>query len=192
MKRALMVCTTASMIGNFNLPNLKLLQQQGSQVDVACNFKTGSNWADRDSDELKQYLKNNKIRFYQIDFARSPFKLFDNLNAYNELKSIITKNNYTYVHCHTPVGSVITRLITAKLHIPVIYTAHGFHFFKGAPLKNWLLYYPVEKWLSRYTDILITINDEDFKIAKNKMNAKKTIEIPGAGVVTSKFYKNKS
>ena len=187
-----MVCTTASMIGNFNLPNLKLLQQQGYRVDVACNFENGSNWAKRDSDDLKQYLANNKIKFYQIDFARSPFDLLSNINAYNELKKIVNKNNYTFVHCQTPVGAVIARLITSKLHVPVIYTAHGFHFFKGAPIKNWLFYYPVEKWLSKYTDILITINDEDFKLAKKKMKASKTIEIPGAGVATSRFRKNES
>ena len=62
---------------------------------------------------------------------------------------------------------VLARLAAKSLGIsPVIYTAHGFHFYKGAPIINWLLYYPVEKWLSRYTDALITINQEDYHRAK--------------------------
>lgn len=191
-KKVLMVCTTASMIGNFNLPNIELLQGQGYQVEVACNFKNGSNWADEDSVKLKDCLKGKGVKCYQIDFARSPFNLSENINAYKELEKIITDNEYSFIHCQTPVGAVITRLITSKLDIPVVYTAHGFHFFKGAPLKNWVFYYPVEKWLSKYTDVLITINDEDFKLAKKKMKASKTYEIPGAGVITEKFHNNKT
>lgn len=189
-KKALMVCTTASMIGNFNLPNIKLLQDQGYKVEVACNFKNGSNWIDEDSVKLKDYLKDEGVKCYQIDFARSPFNLSENINAYKELEKTIKDSEYSFVHCQTPVGAVITRLITSKLKIPVIYTAHGFHFFKGAPLKNWVFYYPVEKLLSKHTDILITINDEDFKLAKKKMEASKTYEIPGAGVITERFHNN--
>lgn len=189
-KKVLMVCTTASMIGNFNLPNIELLKNLNYQVEVACNFKNGSNWTNEDSEKLKDHLKSQGVKCYQIDFARSPFNLSDNTNAYKELKRIIKDGKYSFVHCQTPVGAVITRLITSKLNVPVIYTAHGFHFFKGAPLKNWVFYYPVEKLLSKYTDILITINDEDFKLAKKKMKASKTYEIPGAGVITERFHSN--
>lgn len=34
---------------------------------------------------------------------------------------------------------------------------------------NWLVYYPVEKMLSRWTDVLITINHEDYKLAKRNL-----------------------
>lgn len=189
-RKVLMVCTTASMIGNFNLPNIDLLQDQSFDVEVACNFKNGSNWTSEDSNKLKTYLIGKGVKCYQIDFARSPFNLSNNINAYASLKKLIKNNDYYFIHCQTPVGALITRLITPEYHVPVIYTAHGFHFFKGAPKKNWLFYYPVEKWLSKYTDILITINDEDFALAKEKMHAGKTYEIPGAGVITSKFQRN--
>lgn len=191
-KKVLMVCTTASMIGNFNLPNIALLQEKGFDVEVACNFKNGSNWTNEDSGKLKIYLTNKGVKYYQIEFARSPYNLFNNVNAYKSLNRIIRNNDYFFVHCQTPVGAVITRLVTSRIDVPVIYTAHGFHFFKGAPKKNWLFYYPVEKWLSKYVDILITINDEDFALAREKMNADKVCEIPGAGVVTSKFHKNEA
>ena len=191
-KKVLMVCTTASMIGNFNLPNIELLKSLSYQVEVACNFKNGSNWANEESEKLKKHLRSQGVRCYQIDFARSPFNLSENINAYKELEKIIKDGKYSFVHCQTPVGAVITRLITSKLNVPVIYTAHGFHFFKGAPLKNWLFYYPVEKLLSKYTDVLITINDEDFKLAKKKMKASKIYEIPGAGVITERFHNNET
>jgi glycosyltransferase involved in cell wall biosynthesis len=69
----------------------------------------------------------------------------------------------------------------------VFYTAHGFHFHKGAPLKNWLIYYPLEKWLSKYTDALITINKEDYERAKHKFEARRVEYIPGVGLDIDKF-----
>ncbi|MED3662283.1 glycosyltransferase [Ureibacillus terrenus] len=71
--------------------------------------------------------------------------------------------------------------------VKVFYTAHGFHFYKGAPIQNWLIYYPIEKWLSKYTDCLITINNEDYKIAKEKFKSKHVEMVNGVGIDTSKF-----
>ena len=106
---------------------------------------------------------------YTIPIARSPFSL-RNFKAYKELKKILLKNNYEILHCHTPMGGVIGRLAAKNLwitgKIKVIYTAHGFHFYRSSPLINWLLYYPMEKWLSNYTDIIVTINEEDYEKAK--------------------------
>ena len=86
-------------------------------------------------------------------------------------------NSYDIIHCHTPVGGVLTRLAARSYRekgTKVIYTAHGFHFYKGAPLLNWIIYYPIEKYLAKYTDTLITINQEDYQLAKNKFNKKAT------------------
>ena len=113
------------------------------------------------------------------------------MKAYFALKKLIEENDFDIIHCHTPVGGVLTRLaardVRAKGHTKVIYTAHGFHFYKGAPLLNWLVYYPIEKDLSRYTDVLITINKEDYAIAKNKMHAKRTEYVPGVGIDIGKI-----
>ena len=68
-----------------------------------------------------------------------------------------------------------------------IYTAHGFHFFKGAPKINWLLFYPIEKLCSYWTDILITINREDYQRAKKSFHAKKIEYVPGVGIDLKKF-----
>lgn len=106
---------------------------------------------------------------YSISIARSPFSL-KNLRALKDLKKLLSENHYDILHCHTPMGGVIGRLAAKKLwkehKIKVIYTAHGFHFYRGAPLLNWLLYYPMEKWLAACTDVIVTINEEDYEKAK--------------------------
>ena len=191
LMKVLMVCTTASMIGNFNMSNISILKKHGYEVHVACNFVKGSNWSEKRSYELKDKLVNElNVKCYQVDFARSPLKMSENIKAYVELSKIINNDNYDFIHCQTPMGAAITRMIIMKKQVKVVYTAHGFHFFKGAPLKNWLLFYPVEKWLSKYTDVLITINDEDFRIASRKFKAGRVVEIPGAGVEIGRFDYN--
>ena len=100
---------------------------------------------------------------------------------------MINENKYAFIHCHNPISGIISRLAAKKSNTKIIYTAHGFHFYKGAPVKNWILFYPIEKLCSLYTDVLITINKEDYKLAKNKFYARKIVYIPGIGIDISKF-----
>lgn len=126
--------------------------------------------------------------YFDIPFERSPLKP-GNVRAYRELKKVIYEGNYDIIHCHTPVGAMLARLAARKARkkgTKVIYTAHGFHFFKGAPLLNWLVYYPVERFLARWTDVLITINREDYAHAQ-KFRAKAVTYIPGVGIDIDKF-----
>lgn len=190
--KILMVATTASMIGEFNLENIKILQNLGFEVEVACNFEKGSSWSVAESQKLKGYLEDKGCTCYHIDIARSPTKVVDNYKAYTQLTRIVANDQITLLHCHTPMGGALTRLVAKKFDIPVIYTAHGFHFYKGAPLKNWLLFYPVEKYLSRFTDTLITINSQDYKLATEKMKANIVKKIPGVGVDLNKFKFNEN
>jgi len=173
--KILFTATVDSHIKHFHLPYLKWFKEQGFEVHVASRGESKIPFAD---------VK------YEIPFERSPFK-FSNIKAYKQLKEIIEKNDYLLIHCHTPVGGVLTRLAARKARksgTKVIYTAHGFHFYKGAPLKNWLIYYPIEKWLARYTDCLITINEEDYALAKNeKFKAGRIEKVNGVGVDLSKF-----
>lgn len=125
---------------------------------------------------------------FTVPFTRSPFKL-SNVQAYKQLKKIVDRENYDIIHTHTPMGSVVTRLAARDARrrgTRVIYTAHGFHFFTGAPLLNWMIYYPVEKWMARYTDTLITINNEDYERAKRQFKTD-VQHVPGVGVDESKF-----
>lgn len=127
---------------------------------------------------------------FPINIQRSPFAK-RNMAAYKELKTIINHNDYEIIHCHTPMGGVLGRLAARKARkngTKVIYTAHGFHFCKGAPLLNWFLYYPIEKILARHTDCLITINQEDFDLAvKRRFRARRIERVHGVGVDTEQF-----
>ncbi len=179
--RILFVSTVSSHIGQFHMPFIRRLKELGCTVDAA--FKDNSN--------EKGGLDFEGIdNIYQIPFSRSPYSL-DNIKAYKELKKLIKKNKYDAVHCHTPMGAVVARLAAKgfrKNGLKVIYTAHGFHFFKGASKFNWLFFYPVEKFLSKYTDCLITINKEDYAAAnQNGFKAKRIVYVPGVGVDLKSF-----
>ena len=178
MKKVLFTATVDSHILHFHIPYLKLFKENGYEVHVATN-----------GDEKIPYCDVK----HKISFERSPYKL-NNLKAVKELKKIIDKEQFEIIHCHTPMGSVVTRIAAMKARkngTRVIYTAHGFHFYKGAPILNWCLFYPIEKWLSAYTDTLITINKEDYELAKRKFKKCKDIQyVPGVGIDENKFNVN--
>lgn len=187
MKKVLIVATVPSMIGQFNMSNIKILQNMQYKVEVACNFKDKTVWDERRISELKEILNLKRVQFYQIDFIRNAFDIPRHFKAYKQLKKLVHRKKYEIIHCHTPIAAMIARIVAHQEKIKIIYTAHGFHFFKGAPIKNWFLYYPVEKFLSQWTDCLITINKEDYHRAKRKFYAKRTEYIPGVGVNTKNF-----
>ena len=175
--KILYVSTVSNTINAFLIPHIKFLIEKGHQVDVACFI----------NQKLRDELLDLNVNVHNIPFSRKPYSL-SNLKAYKILKRVIKDERYEVIHSHTPIASFISRLITRKsLSIKRIYTAHGFHFYKGAPILNWLLYYPIEKYLSKYTDVLITINQEDYKIASKKMYAKKNILMHGVGINLDKF-----
>lgn len=175
MEKILFVATIDQHIRHFHYPFLEWFKNNGYEVHTASNGVENLLHVDR---------KHN------ISFERSPFNL-NNIKAYKQLKALIEDNDYRLVHCHTPMGGVIARLASIssrKKGLKVIYTAHGFHFYKGASKKNWLIYYPVEKLLSRFTDVLITINEEDYKLAnKKKFKAHKVEIVHGVGIDLKKF-----
>lgn len=186
MKRVLMLASVASMIDQFNMPNIALLQKLGYEVDVACNFIEGNTCSDERVAELKQKLQDMHVRCYQIDFARNIKHLGQNMKALWQVEGLMKQNTYEFCHCHSPIGGVVARIAGHRTKTKVIYTAHGFHFYQGAPVMNWLMYYPVEKMLSRWTDVLITINHEDYKLAKKKFKMKKLSYVPGIGIDTQR------
>lgn len=165
-------------IAKFHLPYLKWFKEQGWETWVAAN---------------NDYQEDNCSipscdHFINIDFARSPFSK-QTIVAYHQLKDLFNREKFSLVHTHTPVGSVLTRLAakeSRKSGTKIVYTAHGFHFYKGAPLFNWILWYPVEKLMTRYTDALITINREDYESAKRFSHCP-VFYVPGVGIDLEKF-----
>lgn len=179
--KILFVSNVRSHIGQFHTNFINLLKENGHTIDVSCF----DNSADKDGFDFKSI---NKFNF--IPLQRSPYKK-ENIKAIKQLKELIIKEDYDIIHCHTPMGAVAARVAAkqAKSRAKVIYTAHGFHFFKGAPKTNWLFFYPVEKMLAHYTDTLININQEDYNLATTKKFKVRDqiIKVNGVGVDLSKF-----
>jgi len=174
--KILYVTTISNTINAFLLPHIKMLVQEGHQVDVACNIVR----------PISEELIKLGCKVFRTEFQRTPLSE-SNFVAYKKLKKLIIEEKYNLIHTHTPVASACVRLACRKMKdVKVVYTAHGFHFYKGAPLKNWLLYYPIESFLARYTDVLITINKEDYERAK-KFKAGKVEYVPGVGIDVKKF-----
>ncbi len=183
MKKVLILASVASMIDQFTMPNIHILIKKGFKVHVAANFEEGNTSSPERITEFKKELEALGVIFFQIEFSREITNVHSNFRAYRQIKKLMLQNDYSFVHCHSPIGGVCGRLAGRATGIKVIYTAHGFHFFKGAPIINWLLYYPVEHFLARYTDVLVTINKEDYAIAR-KFKAKKVKYVPGVGIDT--------
>ncbi|WP_270658903.1 glycosyltransferase family 4 protein [Paraclostridium bifermentans] len=187
MKKVLMLASVASMIDQFNMQNIAILQELGYSVDVAANFEQGSTSSNDRMEKFKNELKEKNISYFQIDFSRDITKVIQNIKAYKQVEKLLKDNKYEFIHCHSPIGGVCGRIASRITGTKVIYTAHGFHFYNGGPIINWMIYYPIEKICSYFTDVLITINNEDYKLANKKMKAKQVYYVPGVGVDTEKF-----
>ncbi len=190
MKKVLMNASVASMIYKFNMGNIEILENMGYQVDVACNFGKGNPISEEEVAKFKGILKEKNIKMYETDCPRNIFAIGRMVKAYRQLKMIIDNGKYDFIHTQSPIGGVVCRLAAKKVQkkeTKVIYTAHGFHFFKGASIFNWLIFYPIEKFLSRWTDTLITINHEDYGLAKRRFHCRNVEYIPGVGVDVNKF-----
>ncbi|MDO5558726.1 MAG: glycosyltransferase family 4 protein [Oscillospiraceae bacterium] len=184
MKKALVTASVWGFIGSFEKKDIQILKSMGCQVYCAANrFSDVEEFGD------KGQLDDMDIVKCQIDYSRFPFSR-KNFIAYKQIKQLLKENKFDIIHCHTPIAGILTRIAARKYRksgTKVIYTAHGFHFFGGSPKKNWLLYYPVEKLCSRFTDTLITINKEDYALARAEMKAEKICYVPGIGVDIEKF-----
>lgn len=177
MKKILYVTTIGTTINAFLVPHIEMLIKKGHKVDCAC-------FVDKDIDPR---LVNIGVEVFNIPFTRNPLD-FKNIKAYKELVKIQNENEYDMVHVHTPVASVYGRLLKIKFpKLKTIYTAHGFHFYKGVPKKKWFVFYNIEKFMSRFTDILITMNSEDYEVALNKFKAKEVFNVNGVGVEIDKY-----
>ena len=178
--KVMLICTTDNMIWQFLLPHIEDLKAYGAQVDCVCS-NTGF-WFN----ELKEKYGLNMI---EVPMERSPLKK-TNLKAYKTIKELQKKNNYNLIYCQQPVGGMMGRLIGKKFHIPVIYTAHGFFFFKGnSKIKN-LIFKTAERYMAKYTDALITMNDEDYNACKN-WKCKHVYKINGIGIDENKYDNSK-
>ena len=174
-KKILFVATVPIHFRYFHLPCFQMLQAHGYEVHTVCCEAEAFPFSDRQ---------------FALPMGRNPFDP-KNLKALRQLRAIIRAGDYDVVHGHTPVGGLLTRLAARgarKNGTRVFYTAHGFHFYKGASLLNWLIFFPIEWVLSFFTDTLITINREDYDRARRLLHARSTAYIHGVGCETEKYY----
>ncbi len=189
MKKALLVTRVSGFIPQHEINNVKILQEMGYEIHYATDLHNVVYGSDNSA------LRNTGIITHQIDFVQSPFSK-DVRKSYLQLKRLMLSEKFDLIHCHMPMSGVIARMAAEKVkkvsgrHIPVLYTAHGFHFFMGSPLRNWI-YYPVERFLARYTDRLILINREDYFRGKKFPIRGKAEYVPGIGVEVPQNAYNK-
>ena len=177
MSRVLYVATSDAHLKAFHVPYLEWLTSEGHIVDIVAERRKGLTF-----DCVRQA--------YWMSFPRK-VAAAQHWTSFRELRSIIEDGDYDVVHCHTPIPSALTRLASRRWRRrrggKVLYTAHGFHFYRGAPLKNWLMYYPIEWLLSAFTDAILTINHEDYGYANRWMRHKDSYLLPGIGVRQDRF-----
>ncbi|MPQ43061.1 glycosyltransferase family 4 protein [Clostridium tarantellae] len=181
MEKVLYITTVSSTINIFLTEHIKMLIKNGYEVHCASSIDK----------LLNEELKNNGVIHYEIPFVRNPLS-FNNVKAFIELIKINKRNRYNIIHVHTPIASIYGRILKIIYkNIKIIYTVHGYHFLKEGTKLGWLLYYPIEKIMAKFTDVTITINEDDFKITKDKLKPKQTYLVNGVGIDLN-IYKNLS
>jgi glycosyltransferase EpsD len=184
MKERILVTSTDVMMLQFLVPHIFYLLENGYDIEVACSNVEGH------IDELKDIF-GSKVKMHLVDLKRSPMEL-SNFRGLHQLKKIIKDGGFNIVWTNEPVMGIMTRLaarLSCGRKIKILYIAHGFHFYKGASKKNWLLFFPIEKVFSYFTDEIVTINNEDFEFAKKHFKTSKIVKFPGIGIKTQKFFK---
>lgn len=182
-KKILYITNISNGVSSFSVSAVRAAKKLGYEFYLAGNF-VGTSKKKLEHDE-----NDYGIKIYQIDLSRSPYSK-KNFKAYKQIIELIESESIDYIHCNTPVGGLLGRLAGEKCKVKrIIYQVHGFHFFAGAPKKNWCLYYPIEKWLAKKTDAIITINEEDFKRASSfrLRNNGQVYYVPGVGVDLGQF-----
>ena len=178
-KKILFVASIPNHIKAFHLPYLQWFKDNGCETHIATNGPLESPCIDK---------------FHIVNFSRSIYSK-DNFKAFFQLKKIVEREQYDLINCHTPIAGAITRMASYRARkngAKIVYTAHGFHFYDGAPFRNWLFFYPIERLLTRYTDALITINTEDYRRIKRIGSSRcKYFLINGIGVDSDKFFPKK-
>lgn len=182
MSKRILITSTDLMMIQFLVPHVINLADNGYEIEIACSNVGGK------IEQIKDRLKNTVKKIYVVKLARNPFTL-RNFKGYKEMKQIINNGDYDIIWTNEPVMGVVTRLaakLTRRRGAKVLYMVHGFHFFTGAPIINWMIFYPVEKVMAKYADIIVTVNHEDYECAKS-MNVKRVEYIHGIGINTDRL-----
>ena len=179
MKKVLYVTTVSRTINAFLIPHINMLLDNGYEVHCACSIDK----------PVDKELQRRGVKIFEVPFSRNPLGI-GNINAFIKLEELQRINDYDIVHVHTPIAAIYGRLLKLSFsNLRTIYTAHGYHFLKGGSKLGWFLYYPIEKIMAKFTDVIININSEDYEITKEKLKPKKCYLLNGVGLDLSKYKK---
>lgn len=184
MKKRILITATELNLVQFWVCHIENLIKSGYSVDIVCSHVGGK------LNELHEALSGfENLRITVVDLKRSPLSPH-NVRGFIQMKNYLKKNKYDFIITNEPVMGMVTRFASVSLRksgTKVIYFAHGFHFWKGAPILNWLLFFPMEKIASYFTDVIVTMNKEDYSLAKKNFSSASVKYIHGIGIDLSKF-----
>jgi glycosyltransferase involved in cell wall biosynthesis len=187
MKRVLMLSDTASLQDMNNRSNLNLLLALDCEIHVGCDFLSGNTTTPSRVLAFRNELTDAGILWHQIDFAASGNPLDIESHDASELEGIIQEYAFDLIHCLTPLTLIRAGKIAARYKIPVFFTSYGLPFFKGAAPVQWIRHYPVLKRATRYAEVMICSNQEDYETAEKKLSAKHTYRVPALGLDPYRF-----
>ena len=187
-KNVLFLATVPSMIVAFNMRNIKMLQDMGYTIHAACNYFENSAWTEEQLKEYKRTLADNHVVMHQIDFPRKPYHPIQLMRSYLQTRKLLQQINFVMLHNQSCVSGILGRVAGKKYKMKIIHTEHGFYYFKGSPLFNWI-FYPFDRLCSYFTDAIVTINKDDTAFAEKHMKAKTVAYIPGVGIDVD-YYQN--
>ena len=187
MKNILFLATVPSMVVAFNMRNIKMLQDMGYTIHVACNYFEKSAWTDEKLKEYRDVLEENNVVMHQIDFPRKPYNPFKLIKSYIQTRKLLKEVDFEMMHNQSCVSGILGRIAGRKHDMKILHTEHGFYYFKGGPLFNWI-FFPFDLLCSYFTDTIITINKDDTKFCEKYMKSKKKVYIPGVGIDIDYYF----
>lgn len=183
--KALIVSALAGFVRSFLMSDVAMLQDMGYEVHCAANAEHAG------ADDVVNFLESRGVIFHQVCFSSSRPASHESVIAFREMRKLAKCGDFKFVHCHTPIAGAICREAFRKQQregvVLVAYTTHGFYFHKKSGSKSWLLYRTAEDFLSRWSDVMITINREDYGNAL-RMHCPDIRYIPGVGVDIDRFH----
>nr|BCB22625.1 glycosyl transferase, group 1 [Erysipelothrix rhusiopathiae] len=178
-KTCLIVTTVGITIKTFLIPHIEYLKKNGFEVILASNF------SDSSAEELI-VIESANCELVNIEFSRNPLNISKHVQSNRQMSQLIKSRHFDKIFVHTPIASFITRKVARKSDCEVTYFAHGLQFYKGGSKLSWVIFEPMERLASKWTQNIITMNQEDYNYFQGlKRKKTKVIKIPGIGLSKS-------
>lgn len=166
-RKVLFTASTYSHIAHFHRPYLRAFSALGWTVDVACG-----------GEPIDLPEAHRIIPLPLQKSITSPA----NLRAVRLLRRELKMENYALISTHTSLAAFFTRLAAEGLDVTVVNTCHGYLFDHDTPPAKRALLLEAEKFTAKRTDLLLTMNQCDFDIARRHRLGRRLLSIPGVGV----------